>query len=71
MRAACRLAAQVLDYAGTLVAPGVPTEDIDRLVHDMIVQAGAYPSPLNYGRFPKSLCTSVNECLCHGIPDDR
>jgi hypothetical protein len=71
MRAACRLAAQVLDYAGTLVAPGVTTDTIDRAVHKMTTDAGAYPSPLNYGKFPKSVCTSVNEVACHGIPDDR
>jgi methionyl aminopeptidase len=71
MRAACKLAAQVLDYAGTLVKPGVTTDAIDQAVHKMIIDAGAYPSPLNYGKFPKSVCTSVNECICHGIPDDR
>jgi methionyl aminopeptidase len=71
MRAACRLAAQVLDHAGTLVRPGVTTDEIDKAVHDMIIAAGAYPSPLNYGGFPKSVCTSVNEVICHGIPDSR
>ena len=71
MRAACKLAAQVLEHAGTFVKPGVTTEEIDRAVHKMIIDAGAYPSPLNYGKFPKSVCTSVNECICHGIPDDR
>jgi methionine aminopeptidase len=54
-----------------MVAPGVTTDQIDKAVHAMIVEAGAYPSPLNYGRFPKSVCTSVNECICHGIPDSR
>lgn len=57
--------------AGGMVAPGVTTDEIDRAVHRMVVEAGAYPSPLNYGRFPKSVCTSVNECICHGIPDSR
>jgi methionine aminopeptidase len=71
MRAACKLAAEVLEFAGTLVQPGVTTDAIDQAVHDMIVSRGAYPSPLNYGKFPKSVCTSVNECVCHGIPDDR
>jgi methionine aminopeptidase len=71
MRAAGKLAAQVLDFAGTLIKPGVTTEEIDRAVHQMIVDNGAYPSPLNYGKFPKSVCTSVNEVVCHGIPDDR
>jgi hypothetical protein len=71
MRASCKLAAQVLQRAGEMVAPGVTTDAIDAAVHEMIVSAGAYPSPLNYGKFPKSVCTSVNECLCHGIPDSR
>ena len=69
MRAAGRLAADVLRRAGQLVAPGVRTDDIDEAVHGWVVAAGAYPSPLNYGAFPKSVCTSVNEVLCHGIPD--
>jgi methionyl aminopeptidase len=71
MRAAGKLAAQVLEMAGGMVAPGVTTEEIDAAVHKMTIEAGAYPSPLNYGRFPKSVCTSVNECICHGIPDSR
>lgn len=71
MRASGRLAARVLDYAGSLVRAGVTTDEIDRAVHKMIVEHNAYPSPLNYGKFPKSCCTSVNECVCHGIPDDR
>ncbi|KAJ0041552.1 hypothetical protein Pint_28075 [Pistacia integerrima] len=71
MRASGRLAAQVLEYAGTLVQPGVKTDEIDEAVHQMIVDNGAYPSPLGYGGFPKSVCTSVNECICHGIPDSR
>ena len=71
MRASCALAADVLRRAGSLVRPGVTTEAIDEAVHAWIIEAGAYPSPLNYGRFPKSVCTSVNECMCHGIPDSR
>lgn len=71
MKAACELAARVLDYAGTLVKPSVSTNEIDIAVHQMIIDAGAYPSPLGYGGFPKSVCTSVNECMCHGIPDSR
>eukprot|EP00898_Chlorokybus_atmophyticus_P000719 jgi/Chlat1/1648/Chrsp127S01894 len=69
MRAACKLAAEVRDYAGTLCKPGVTTDEIDKAVHKAITDAGAYPSPLNYGKFPKSVCTSINECVCHGIPD--
>ncbi|XP_072970687.1 methionine aminopeptidase 1B, chloroplastic-like [Typha angustifolia] len=71
MKAACELAARVLEYAGTLVRPSVTTNEIDKAVHEMIIDAGAYPSPLGYGGFPKSVCTSVNECMCHGIPDSR
>ncbi|GKU98979.1 hypothetical protein SLEP1_g11906 [Rubroshorea leprosula] len=71
MRASGRLAAKVLQYAGTLVKPGIRTDEIDEAVHQMIIHNGAYPSPLGYGGFPKSVCTSVNECICHGIPDSR
>ncbi|XP_031476131.1 methionine aminopeptidase 1B, chloroplastic isoform X1 [Nymphaea colorata] len=71
MRAACKLAAVVLENAGKMVRPSVTTNEIDKAVHEMIIDAGAYPSPLGYGGFPKSVCTSVNECMCHGIPDSR
>jgi methionyl aminopeptidase len=71
MRAACRVAAEILRDAGTLVAPGVTTDAIDIAVHEATIAAGAYPSPLNYHGYPKSVCTSVNEVICHGIPDDR
>ncbi|WCJ24582.1 methionine aminopeptidase 1B [Euphorbia peplus] len=71
MKAACELAARVLEAAGKLVRPSVTTNEIDKAVHEMIIEAGAYPSPLGYGGFPKSVCTSVNECMCHGIPDSR
>uniref|UniRef100_A0A453PNF7 Methionine aminopeptidase n=1 Tax=Aegilops tauschii subsp. strangulata TaxID=200361 RepID=A0A453PNF7_AEGTS len=71
MRASGKLAAQVLKFAGTLVNPGITTDEIDKAVHQMIIDNGAYPSPLGYCGFPKSVCTSVNECICHGIPDSR
>ncbi|HVF73830.1 MAG TPA: type I methionyl aminopeptidase [Acidimicrobiales bacterium] len=71
MRRAGRLAASVLRSVGEAVAPGVTTDALDELAHSLIVEAGAYPSPLNYHGYPKSLCTSVNEVICHGIPDDR
>ncbi|KAF8072774.1 MAP1D [Scenedesmus sp. PABB004] len=71
MRAAGRLAARALRLAGALVAPGVSTDAIDAAVHEYVVAAGAYPSPLRYHGFPKSICTSVNEVVCHGIPDAR
>ncbi len=69
MRVACALAADILRQAGEFVKPGITTNDIDVLVHDLTIEAGAYPSPLNYHGYPKSVCTSVNEVICHGIPD--
>jgi methionyl aminopeptidase len=54
-----------------LLQIGVTTDEIDRYVHEKIIDEGAYPSPLNYQNFPKSVCTSVNNVACHGIPDDR
>jgi methionyl aminopeptidase len=69
MRASCRLAAETLEMVGPQLRAGMTTLDIDRLVHDFIVQRGAYPSPLNYRGFPKSVCTSINDVVCHGIPD--
>jgi methionyl aminopeptidase len=75
MRLACRLAAQALAEVGRQVAPGVSTDELDRIGHEFLLDHGAYPSTLGYpgsGRgpaFPKSLCTSVNEVICHGIPD--
>lgn len=70
-RKACELARIVLDLAGSMIKSGVTTDDIDKACHKYIVNAGAYPSPLNYKKFPKSICTSVNEVVCHGIPDKR
>lgn len=71
IRAACRLGREVLDVAHAAVKPGVTTDEIDRIVHDATVAGGAYPSPLNYFNYPKSVCTSINEIICHGIPDQR
>jgi len=71
MRAAGKLAREILDLGGRAVKPGVTTDEIDTIVHEAILAANAYPSPLNYHGFPKSCCTSVNEVICHGIPDDR
>jgi len=71
MRVACRIAAQSLDAVEAAIAPGVTTDELDRVGHDFLVGHGAYPSCLGYRGFPKSLCTSVNEVICHGIPDDR
>jgi len=71
IRAACRIGREVLDLAGKAVAVGVTGDDLDKIVHEETVKRGAYPSPLNYYLFPKSVCTSVNEVICHGIPDMR
>jgi methionyl aminopeptidase len=71
MRTAARLARKVLDKACTLAEEGVTTDNIDGAVHSAILRAGAYPSPLNYSGFPKSVCSSINEVICHGIPDAR
>src|SRR5215213_3561868 len=69
MRRTGRAAAEVLALAGAAVRPGITTDELDVLVHELCVERGGYPSPLNYNHFPKSLCTSVNEVICHGIPD--
>jgi methionyl aminopeptidase len=69
MRIAGRIAAQALAEAGKAVAPGVTTDELDRIAHDYMVDHGAYPSTLGYKGFPKSCCTSLNEIICHGIPD--
>jgi methionyl aminopeptidase len=71
MRVACRLAAQARDLVGAAVAPGVTTDELDRIGHEFLCDHGAYPSTLGYKGFPKSLCSSVNEVVCHGIPDAR
>jgi methionyl aminopeptidase len=69
MRVAGRLAAQATVLAGEHCKPGVTTDEIDRVVHEFLVDHGAYPSTLGYKGFPKSCCTSLNEVICHGIPD--
>lgn len=71
MRRAGAAAAEVLMIAGAQVAPGVKTDAIDAVVHAEVLDRGCYPSPLGYRSFPKSVCTSVNEVICHGIPDSR
>ncbi|BAN68663.1 type I methionyl aminopeptidase [endosymbiont of unidentified scaly snail isolate Monju] len=72
MRVAGRLAAEVLEMIGEYVRPGVTTGELDRICHDYIVnEQGAIPAPLNYRGFPKSICTSVNQQVCHGIPGDK
>lgn len=71
IRVAGRIAAQALQAVGEAVRPGVTTDELDRIGHEFIISHNAYPSCLGYMGFPKSLCTSINEVICHGIPDDR
>ncbi|MGZ4495246.1 MAG: type I methionyl aminopeptidase [Nocardioides sp.] len=71
MRVAGRLAAQALQLVGKNVVPGITSDELDRIGHEFLCDNGAYPSTLGYRGFPKSLCTSVNEVICHGIPDSR
>ena len=69
MRVASKLAAQARELVGSHVAPGITTDELDRIGHEFLCDHGAYPSTLGYRGFPKSLCSSVNEVICHGIPD--
>ncbi len=69
MREVCQLTSTILDAVGPIIRPGMSTEDINAFVHDMTVKSGAKPSPLNYKGYPKSVCTSINDVVCHGIPD--
>jgi methionyl aminopeptidase len=71
MRIASVMASEILRLAGEIVRPGITTDEIDAFVHQATIERGAYPSPLNYHGYPKSVCTSVNEVICHGIPDSR
>jgi methionyl aminopeptidase len=70
MRYSSKKAAEALAYAGSLVKPGVSGDEVDRKVHEYILGMNCYPSPLGYSGFPKSICVSINEIVCHGIPDD-
>ena len=71
IRAAGTIAADAMYLAGAAIAPGVTTDEIDKIAHDYMVSKGAYPSTLEYMGYPKSICSSINEVICHGIPDDR
>ncbi|KAI7907476.1 peptidase M24, structural domain-containing protein [Cokeromyces recurvatus] len=71
MRRAGQLAKRILSMSSSLCQPGITTNEIDRAVHQAIIEQDAYPSPLNYNGFPKSVCTSINNIIAHGIPDDR
>ncbi|MFM6940302.1 MAG: type I methionyl aminopeptidase [Rhodoluna sp.] len=70
IRAASRIAAQAIQLVGEACKPGVTTDELDRIGHEFVISNGAYPSTLGYRGFPKSLCSSINEVICHGIPDD-
>ncbi|MBO3745673.1 type I methionyl aminopeptidase [Streptosporangiaceae bacterium NEAU-GS5] len=70
MRVAGRIAAQAMEEVARHIAPGVTTDELDRIGHEFLIAHGAYPSTLGYKGYPKSLCTSINEVICHGIPDD-
>ncbi|GFZ45727.1 aspartyl aminopeptidase [Saitozyma sp. JCM 24511] len=71
MRVVCRMAREVLDILASHIRPGITTDELDAICHEECIKRNAYPSPLNYNKFPKSVCTSVNEVICHGIPDQR
>jgi methionyl aminopeptidase len=71
MRVTGRIAAEILRLAGEAVRPGITTDELDAYVHQLHIERNCYPSPLNYNGYPKSLCTSANEVICHGIPDSR
>ena len=71
LRRASRVAVDVLEATASAIKAGVTTDELDAVCHEATIQQGAYPSPLNYHGYPKSLCTSVNEVICHGIPDSR
>ena len=71
MRHAGKVAAEILRLTGEFMRPGVTTEEVDEYCHQLYIERNAYPSTLNYHHYPKSLCTSANEVICHGIPDSR
>lgn len=70
IRESGRIAAQAVEAVGAAIAPGVTTDELDKIAHQYLLDHGAYPSTLGYRGFPKSCCTSLNEVICHGIPDD-
>lgn len=70
MKKVCKLAARTLEHIGQYVRHGVTTNELDQIVYDYTLSQGAIPAPLNYHGYPKSICTSVNDCICHGVPDE-
>jgi methionyl aminopeptidase len=71
IRRACQLSREILDKLENVITPGITTEAINTWVHEYIIAHGAYPAPLYYNGYPKSVCTSINEVICHGIPEER
>ncbi len=71
IRRACQLSREILDKLENVITPGITTEAINTWVHEYIIAHGAYPAPLHYNGYPKSVCTSINEVICHGIPEER
>lgn len=70
IRRAGKISSRALDLIGSVIRPGISTDEIDQIGHDFVISHGAYPSTLGYRGYPKSLCTSINEVICHGIPDN-
>jgi methionyl aminopeptidase len=70
IRQAGRIAAQAIELVGMNIRPGITTDELDQIAHDFLISKGAYPSTLGYRGYPKSICSSINEVICHGIPDD-
>lgn len=70
IRAAAKIAARAIEVVGAAIKPGVTTDELDRIGHEFVIAQGAYPSTLGYRGYPKSMCTSLNEVICHGIPDN-
>lgn len=70
IRVASKIAAQAIEVVGAAIKPGITTDELDRIGHEFVISQGAYPSTLGYRGFPKSMCTSLNEVICHGIPDN-
>ncbi|MBA94598.1 MAG: type I methionyl aminopeptidase [Rickettsiales bacterium] len=71
IKKSCQLTKQILDDLNTIIKPGITTNEIDQWVYETTIKHNAIPAPLNYKGFPKSICTSINEVVCHGIPEDR
>ena len=71
MRKAGKIAASILDFITEFVKPGITTDKLNNLCHNKIIDNGCIPAPLNYKKYPKSICTSINYVVCHGIPEKK